>query len=59
MSDHDRIPLTISYNIKETSDKKIGKHQIIGRLLVDSISNSQTQHHDNFMADCKENYYEV
>ena len=28
MSDHDRIPLTISYNIKETSDKKIGKHQL-------------------------------
>lgn len=34
MSDHDRIPLTISYNIKETSDKKIGKHQLGDYLLI-------------------------
>ena len=55
MSDQDRIS---PYNINKISSRqmiRIKKISIRG-LLVDPISNSPNKHHNNFMADSKENY---
>ena len=56
MSDQGRIS---PYNINTISSRQVMriKKILIRRLLVDPIPNSPNQHHKNYMADSKVNYW--